>query len=116
MMINKQLAESYKWGNDCDSWIFCNSKNLSIKLESMPANSSENKHLHTQKEQFFFVLQGTASFFLEGKFSKLKKSEGIFVEANKPHFIQNESQEPLDFLVITSPNIESDRMDLPLEV
>lgn len=111
-MINKQTAQHYLWGKNCDSWIFCNSKNLSVKLESMPPGTREVLHKHLKKEQFFFVLNGTAHFSISGKTTVINMQEGIEVSAGTPHFIENRSEDGLDFLVISSPNIDEDREEL----
>lgn len=110
-MMNKKNALHYKWGSDCDSWVFCNSNNLSVKLETMPPRSTEEIHLHSLKEQFFFVLNGTATFSLEDVKYNLMQNEGIRVAPGLDHGIANESERDLKFLVITTPNVESDRIN-----
>ncbi|MDA7502329.1 cupin domain-containing protein, partial [Chitinophagales bacterium] len=99
-----------KWGGDCDSWIYCDSKNLSIKLELMPPNTREELHRHAKQEQFFFILNGTALFFKKGDSQVLHSQEGVFVAPNTSHYIANEGDEPLGFLVVSSPNKKGDRI------
>ncbi len=38
-MINRENSKNYKWGDSCDSWIFVDKENLSIKSESMPSKT-----------------------------------------------------------------------------
>ena len=45
---------------------------------------------------------------------ELKKGQGIFVESGKKHQFKNLSNEPIDFLVISSPESHNDRI-LPNE-
>ena len=51
-MINKENSKSYKWGDNCDSWIFVDEENLSEKLESMPSRTREN-FIFMQKHNSF---------------------------------------------------------------
>ncbi len=110
-VIKSHNVAHYDWGDRCKSWIFCDSHNLSVKLERMPIGSTESLHFHSQKEQFFFILSGKASFNLDGQTSEMRSHEGIHVLANKNHFIENKGPQELSFLVISSPNIANDRTE-----
>ena len=108
-MINKLNTEYYKWGNNCQSWVFHETEDLSIKFETMPPNTSEELHCHNKAQQFFFVLSGVATFYLEGVKENLKAHEGISVLPNQKHLITNDSEFPLEILVISQPNADLDR-------
>jgi hypothetical protein len=54
-IIDKQSANYYQWGNNCDSWILANTPALSVKLEKMPAATKEKLHFHSKAQQFFFL-------------------------------------------------------------
>jgi mannose-6-phosphate isomerase-like protein (cupin superfamily) len=45
---------------------------LSVKMERMPAHTAEQEHYHERARQFFFILEGVASFYTaEGRFEVL---------------------------------------------
>lgn len=112
-MINKQTAKHYKWGDNCDSWIFLDNENLSVKYEAMPPSTSEKLHFHNEAQQFFYVLKGTASFTIENQKQFIKENEGIEIKAKLRHLIKNETDEVLQFLVISNPSTASDRIQVP---
>lgn len=109
-MINKENTKHYKWGNNCDSWIFHESQNLSVKYESMPPNTLEVLHYHNYAQQFFYILKGEATFKINNEITKVKPNEGLAVLSKEKHFIKNELSTNLDFLVISQPNADSDKI------
>jgi mannose-6-phosphate isomerase-like protein (cupin superfamily) len=110
MKVNKQNAEHYIWGDHCDGWHLVKSKQLSVIHERMPANTSEISHYHLHAHQFFFVLSGTAILEKNGERITLNLQEGIEVPPLTPHQILNESDEDVEFLVISQPNSRGDRV------
>lgn len=112
-MINKKNAPHYKWGTNCDSWVLADKANLSVKLESMPGGAREKLHYHSIAEQFFFILKGTATFYIEGRVVCVAENEGISIASTIRHFIANEAEGPLDFLVISQPSTNTDRTEVP---
>jgi mannose-6-phosphate isomerase-like protein (cupin superfamily) len=111
-MINKKNAPHYTWGADCDSWVFADKANLSVKLESMPAEAREKLHYHSIAEQFFFILKGTGTFYIEGKVVNVVENEGISIAPNSRHFIANEAEGTLEFLVVSQPSTNTDRIEV----
>jgi len=79
-MINKENSKSYKWGDNCDSWIFVDEENLSVKLESMPSRTREKLHFHSKAQQFFYILNGRATFYLMGKTELINENQGILID------------------------------------
>jgi len=112
MVLNKNNSHHYKWGDNCDSWVFVDKENLVVKMESMPSGTKESIHFHSKAGQFFFVLSGNASFYIEDIQKIVKEQEGIFVAPNVPHYIANENDIKLDFLVISQPSTNGDRKDI----
>ena len=110
MIKNKENTEHYFWGNKCESWILTDSENLSIKSEKMPANTCEKMHFHKNAQQFFYILKGKASFYIEKKKIEISKHNGISIQPLQKHFIANETSEDLEFLVISSPSTNNDRI------
>lgn len=110
MKINKQNAEHYIWGDNCDGWHLVKNSELSVIHERMPENTSEVRHYHSQARQFFFVLSGTATLEIDGEQVVLRPLEGVEVPPFLPHQMLNESNQPVEFLVISKPASKGDRI------
>ena len=112
MIIDKQTAGHYTWGDGCDSWILADAEGLSIKQEHMPPGTKEKLHYHAFAQQFFFILQGTATFYLDTKQAIVTAQQGLLIKPNTQHYIANETQEALEFLVISQPPTDKDRINI----
>ncbi len=99
----------YKWGDNCDSWVLVNTRGLSVKKESMPAGTAEKRHFHVTAQQYFYILSGTATFYLEQEQKVIPAHEGLLITPGCRHYIANETAERLDFLVISQPTTNEDR-------
>jgi len=108
-IIDKQTAEHYLWGSNCDSWVLTDTIGLSVKQESMPSSTREKLHFHTNAQQFFYILKGSATFYLEGDKIIVDEQKGILIRPKTKHFIANETTEQLEFLVISQPTTNNDR-------
>src|SRR5579864_4548240 len=56
--VNRENAEHYRWGIDCDGWHLVKSKDLSVIEEFMPPGAAEVRHHHQHAQQFFYVVEG----------------------------------------------------------
>ncbi|MBV8328162.1 cupin domain-containing protein [Chryseobacterium sp.] len=112
MIYSKNNSEHYTWGNFCDSWILKDSRGLSVKQEKMPAGSSEKAHFHQVSEQFFYVLKGEAVLYIDEEKFVMQQGESISVRSGAKHFISNESENEVEFLVISSPSTYNDRIEI----
>lgn len=112
MIKSKNNSEHYIWGDHCDSWILKNDVHLSVKQEIMPSGTSEKLHFHHFAEQFFYILKGKAVFFIDGEKLSVKSGESITITPKSKHYIANESNEDLEFLVISSPSTDNDRINI----
>ena len=63
-------------------------------------------------EQFFYCLQGSLGIELEDYELILSAQEGYCIEAGIPHNAKNASNKPVLFLVISSPDSHTDRVNL----
>ncbi len=113
--ISKEYAEHYTWGIKCDSWVFVDQESLSVKVECMPPHTKENIHYHTKASQFFYILKGEAIFHINGNKIYVTAQEGILISPEVIHFIENESDENIDFLVISQPTTNNDRFSPELK-
>lgn len=102
----------YIWGNNCDSWVLCGEENLSVKQEKMPPGTREQLHYHTKALQYFYILSGTATFTVGGEVIEIQKGEGIKIIPGAQHFIANNGEVDLDFLVISQPPTDADRVNV----
>ena len=110
MIKTKANSEHYFLGEHCDSWVFHNNDNLVVKQEMMPPKTSEKLHFHKLAQQFFYILKGEATFYIEEEKFTVKSRGGIAIEPKKKHYFANESDENLEFLVISNPSTDEDRV------
>ncbi|HEY9342737.1 MAG TPA: cupin domain-containing protein [Hanamia sp.] len=108
-IIDKQTAGHYLWGDHCDSWVLADTDGLSVKQESMPCGTREKLHFHTHAQQFFFILKGTATFYTGNETLTVAEQKGLLIQPKAKHYIANETNERLDFLVISQPTTNNDR-------
>ncbi|WP_370897604.1 cupin domain-containing protein [Chryseobacterium gossypii] len=112
MIISKVNAEHYTWGDHCDSWVLKDTPGLSVKQEKMPSGTSEKRHYHNNAEQLFYILNGKAVFYMEEEKFFVNTGESISIMPKQKHYISNESAEDLEFLVISNPSTERDRIEI----
>lgn len=106
---DKSTSEHYLWGDNCDSWVLADTAGLSVKLENMPAFTREKLHFHNNAQQFFYILKGSATFYLNEEKITVTEQKGILIEPKTKHYISNETDEELEFLVISQPTTNNDR-------
>ena len=111
-VTDKKTTSHYTWGNNCDSWILSENPSLSVKQETMPPGTREQLHFHTNAQQFFFVLEGMATFYVDETRTTLNKHQGLLIDKKSKHFIANETNEPIEFIVISQPLINNDRTNV----
>lgn len=111
-MISKDNAKHYVWGDDCDGWYLVNRQDMLIIHEKMPSGTSEKRHFHSVSRQFFFVLNGVLSMELEGKLHNIKAQQGLEIPPGSKHQARNNSESPVEFIVISHPTTRGDRSDL----
>ena len=104
-------VENYKWGNNCDGWHLLKSDSLSVIQEKMPEGTFEQLHYHSNAQQLFFILSGTANFEIDGKEFIVKTNETIHIPPMTKHLISNFNKEDLCFLVISEPKSHGDRVN-----
>ncbi|UMQ39936.1 cupin domain-containing protein [Chryseobacterium sp. Y16C] len=112
MIQSKNNSTHYIWGNSCDSWILKDTPGLSVKQEIMPPGTAEKRHFHKDAEQFFYVLKGEAVFYIGDEKLFVKTGESITILPKSEHYISNESQEDVGFLVISTPSTNNDRTEV----
>jgi len=111
VMSKEYCLKHYQWGNNCGAWNFVDEPSLSVKLETMPPGSAEEKHFHNHARQFFYILKGEASFEVDHEIIVVKASQGIYIQANQKHKISNPGDTELEFLLTSQPSATNDRLD-----
>jgi mannose-6-phosphate isomerase-like protein (cupin superfamily) len=106
----KETAEHYVWGERCDGWHLVKTDGLSVIQERMPSGASEVRHYHRKARQFFFMLSGTAVLEIAGVRQVLRTNEGLEVPPEVPHRMFNESEQAVEFLIVSQPASHGDRM------
>lgn len=109
-VMDKQNAEHYTWGNNCDSWVLANTEGLSVKQEKMPSGAKEQLHFHKEAQQLFYILKGSETFYIEKNKLVVNETKAIQILPNQKHFIANETNAELEFLVISQPSTNKDRI------
>ncbi len=109
-MISKKTAEHYIWGADCDGWHLVKNPDISVIHERVPPGASEVRHYHNKTWQFFFILIGTATLEIAGERETLTPTEGVEVPPGTPHQLLNLSDQEIEFLVISAPPSQGDRL------
>jgi mannose-6-phosphate isomerase-like protein (cupin superfamily) len=105
-------SDHYTWGQSCDGWHLVKDSTLSVIQEKMPPATAEARHYHQNAQQFFFILSGEAVMAVETEQITLRTGEGLHIPPGIPHQIQNLSDHPVEFLVISQPPSHGDRMTL----
>ncbi|MEQ9887479.1 cupin domain-containing protein [Pectobacterium zantedeschiae] len=111
-MISKDNAEHYVWGDSCDGWYLVKRQDMSIIHERMPSGAKEKRHYHSESRQFFFVLAGTLTIELEGEAHIITEHQGLEIPPSTKHQAKNESDDNVDFIVVSHPTTRGDRIDL----
>ena len=112
-MISKENAEHYFWGDDCDGWYLVNRQDMLVIHEKMAPCTSEQRHFHSVSRQFFYVLNGVLSMELEGEMHNIKALQGLEIPPGSKHQAINNTEFPVEFIVISHPTTRGDRSDLP---
>ncbi|HAT8893443.1 TPA: GNAT family N-acetyltransferase [Legionella pneumophila] len=112
--LSKNNAPHFKWGQGCDGWWLKKDGQFTVIYETMPAGSCEMKHYHKKTEQFFYCLQGRLVIEFEDYEQLLQEHEGINIKAGISHKVKNSSENSVCFLVVSSPHLPEDRVNLEL--
>ena len=111
MKVSKAEAERYVWGDGCDGWRLLTLPDLRIIQERVPSGKSETWHAHRQARQFFYVLAGSLAIETAAGTELLRKGDGLEIEPGTMHRVFNGAASDAEFLVISSPTTEGDRIE-----
>ena len=111
-MIETSTAEHYTWGQGCDGWHLVKSAEMSVIQEQMPPHTFEVRHAHNRARQFFFILAGEATLEIDGEIQRLRAQQGVEIPPQTAHQMMNESDDVLQFVVISCPPSHGDRVNV----
>jgi mannose-6-phosphate isomerase-like protein (cupin superfamily) len=112
IVVSKLHAPHYKWGQQCEGWWLKKDSKFTVISEIMPPGSWEIKHYHHVADQFFYVLEGYLSIFLNEQEYQLGRHQGISIPAKTIHQVLNKSEHEVKFLVISCPDSHGDREEI----
>lgn len=104
-------ANQYGWGDNCQGWNFLDTDELSVKQELMPPGTAELLHFHKYAQQFFYILSGEATFWIEGQTFVVRSNQGILITPGVKHRIANYKEEDLSFVLTSQPSTKNDRFN-----
>ncbi|MEP6748754.1 MAG: cupin domain-containing protein [Bacteroidota bacterium] len=111
-IVSKDTCSShYQWGDGCDGWVLADTKDLSVKQERMPPQTTETLHFHNRAQQFFFILKGTATFEVEDKTFVVESGQGFHIAAGKKHRVINNAAGDIEFILSSQPSTNNDRIN-----
>ncbi|MBZ4188210.1 cupin domain-containing protein [Niabella beijingensis] len=108
----QQPISAYAWGVNCNAYVLSGSEHFSVKKESIPSGSGEQFLLHHKATQFFYILEGTASFEIDGAAFEVNAGQGIEIFPGQAHRISNNKEQLLEFIVYSTPSTDQDRLNL----
>lgn len=106
---NTENSKKYNWGQGCTAWQLVNETKFYVVEEIMPKGAAEVEHHHDRARQFFYVLDGQATFYHNGKEVIVNKNESIYMEPGVKHKVANKSNADLRMLIVSSPPSINDR-------
>ena len=109
--VNRENAEHYRWGHECDGWHLVKDAELSVIEELMPSGAAEVRHYHERAQQFFYVITGELLMEADGEMTLLPAGSGIRVLPGTKHLIRNPAATAARFLVISQPPSHGDRIN-----
>lgn len=109
--ISTATAEHYTWGSGCDAWFLLKTGSLHVIQEKMSAHSAEIMHYHAKSRQLFYVLKGELTMLRDNESLTIPARHALAIEPGSAHRARNDSGEPVEFLVISSPPSHGDRFN-----
>jgi mannose-6-phosphate isomerase-like protein (cupin superfamily) len=108
--INRETAEHYVWGGNCDGWHLVKQPEVSVIEERMATGASEVRHHHVHARQFFYVLHGELTLEVEGNEYALGPGDGLEVQPGQKHQAFNRTASEVRMLVISQPPSHGDQV------
>ena len=105
-------SNHYSWGDSCDGWRLVDSRAISVIREQMPPGAKEVKHFHKWSTQYFYILRGSAVFYINDNRTEAAEEQLVTILPGENHYIVNEENDPLVFLLTSIPSTSTDRYEM----
>ena len=73
-------------------------------IETTHPGGGPPPHWHTRENEWFYVLEGSASFLADGAWHNAGPGDAVFVPRNAVHAFKNTGDSPLRMLITTAPS------------
>lgn len=73
-------------------------------LEITPPGGGPPPHYHTNEDEWFYVLQGTVSFFHDGKWQEAGPGARVWCPRHSVHAFKNTGDTPTQMILTTAPS------------
>ncbi len=110
-IVNRDNAEHYTWGSNCDAWHLLQTRRLSVIEERVPPGSSESPHYHRYATQLFYLLAGNVRFRHATETLELGPGDAVHVPPGVVHSLENTGSSEAVLLVVSNPESHSDRYE-----
>lgn len=87
------MLDGRKTGGQCTSF-----------TETTPPGGGPPPHFHEREDEWFYVLEGCVSFFVEGKWTDANAGDVVFTPRQSVHTFKNNGDQPTRMLIHTSPS------------
>lgn len=84
-------------------------ENVEVIIGEMEPGGLADPHLHENIEQIMYILSGEMHAIIEGKEAKLSAGDIVWIPKRATHDIRNAGDEKLRFVLIYSPQKESEK-------
>ena len=108
--IDRAAALHYFWKKVCEGWHLVERDDLSVIAEKMPPRTAEDMHYHQKARQFFYVLFGQATMHFIDRTVLLNTGDGLEIAPGEAHQMCNQSDDTVEFLVVSMPKAHGDRI------
>lgn len=108
-IVDQANAEHYLWQGDCQGWRLCDTPDLAVTREAMPAGRAETRHRHAGARQVFYCLAGRLVIETDPAQHELAPGQSLTVPPGVWHIVS--APEAAEFLVISAPTTRGDRED-----
>jgi mannose-6-phosphate isomerase-like protein (cupin superfamily) len=109
--VSTNTAEHYLWGEECDGWFLHKGETLNVIQERMPPNTAEVLHFHRKSKQVFYVLRGELTIGNKSESVRIPVGHAVVIQPQTEHRASNQSNDDVEFLVISSPPSHGDRVN-----
>ncbi len=71
--------------------------------ETTPPGEGPPPHFHEREDEWFYVIEGCVSFFVDGKWTDARAGDAVFAPRKGVHAFKNNTAQPTRMLIHASP-------------